>query len=68
LPSTPFFEVIFDRIEIIQETREHTEFHVRVKKVNKTRAIVGSVILKKPISNEYLAEFKILKKQGLKLT
>lgn len=59
-----FFEIILDRVDKIKETPEVFEWNLRVRKVNKTRALVGSMIVRQPISNEYKTEVKILKKQG----
>jgi len=60
-------EVILDRVEVVYETPDIAEWHVRVRKVNKTRAIVGFVIVREQLSNEHLGEFKVLKKQGCQL-
>jgi hypothetical protein len=56
-----------DRIEVINQTPEYAEWNVRVRKVNKTRSLVGSIVFRQPISNENSAEFKVLKKQGMQL-
>jgi len=59
-----FFEVIPDRVEVIYEDKSVIESNVRVKKVNKTRLVVGSVYFHVPFGNNIKVEIKTLKKQG----
>jgi len=53
-----------DRTEIIFETPSIVEFQIRVKKVNKTRSLVGSITFHEPFGNNIKVEGKALKKQG----
>ncbi|KAG5673201.1 hypothetical protein PVAND_003268 [Polypedilum vanderplanki] len=58
------FEAILDRFEIVTENTDIWEWHFKVRKVNKTRSIVGYTEVKIPIGNDYKVEMKVLKKQG----
>ena len=53
-----------DRTEVIFETPSIVEFQIRVKKVNKTRSLVGSITFHEPFGNNIKVEGKALKKQG----
>ena len=53
-----------DRVEVLFETPEIAEWHVFVRKVNKTRALVGYMEFRIPTGNDNKAEYKLLKKQG----
>ena len=64
--QTKFIEFILDRFEVLFNTPEITEFNVRVRKVNKTRALVGYITLNVPLGNDFTTEYKIMKKQGEK--
>ncbi|CAG9805781.1 unnamed protein product [Chironomus riparius] len=63
-PKTKFFEVILDRVEVLYEDPKFFETHLRVKKVNKTRTLVGYADIRQAIGNDCDAELKTLKKQG----
>jgi len=56
-----------DRLETILETPEYAEWHYRIKKMNKTRAVVGNILLRQPILNNDTMELKFLRKQGMYL-
>ncbi|KAL7037961.1 hypothetical protein ACKWTF_009418 [Chironomus riparius] len=59
-----FFELILDRFELLTESPEIADWHIRVRKVNKTRALVGFISIYEPFGNNFLTEYKVLKKQG----
>lgn len=59
--------MIFDRIEVLLESPETGEWHLKIRKVNKTRAIFGYIHFDHPIGNEVEIELKLLKKQGRNL-
>jgi len=59
-----YFEVILDRVEIVMENKNLMESHVQVRKVNKTRSLVGYAITHEPFGNDIVVEAKGLKKQG----
>jgi hypothetical protein len=59
-----FFEVIIDRFELVYENKDIFEWIIRVRKVNKTRFIVGKVIVKVPLGDEVVEEIRSMKKQG----
>ncbi|KAL7037958.1 hypothetical protein ACKWTF_009415 [Chironomus riparius] len=62
--SQKFFEVLLDRIEVIYEDKNIVEINARIKKLNKTRSIVGSVFYHVPFGNDIKIEIQTLKKQG----
>ncbi|KAG5679007.1 hypothetical protein PVAND_008616 [Polypedilum vanderplanki] len=67
LPESNFgkyFEVNLDRFEILYENKSIWEWHLKVRKVNKTRSIVGYVLTKVPIGDDFKSEGRLLKKQG----
>ncbi|KAL7037962.1 hypothetical protein ACKWTF_009419 [Chironomus riparius] len=59
-----FFEIILDCVEVLVETPEIAEWHVHVRKINKTRSLVGYMEFKIPMGNDNKAEYKLLRKQG----
>lgn len=59
-----YFELIVDRVENVFETPSILEWQIRVKKVNKTRALAGFITYHEPIGNHIKIGAKILKKQG----
>jgi len=66
--KTNFFEIILDRAEVLYQNPTFGEVSIRVKKVNRTRALIGYIALKNPLGNDFNAEYKTLKKQGKKLS
>ncbi|KAL7020230.1 hypothetical protein ACKWTF_011424 [Chironomus riparius] len=64
LPAGNYFEVIIDRIEVVQEVPGFSEWHLKVRKVNKTRQIFGYIELYIDFGNNLMVEYKCLKKQG----
>jgi hypothetical protein len=64
--ATTYLEIIVDRFEVIFETPEIGEWHTFVRKVNKTKALVGYVEYKVPFGNDFQMDYKLLKKQGMR--
>ncbi|KAG5673202.1 hypothetical protein PVAND_003269 [Polypedilum vanderplanki] len=62
--SGNYFEVNMDHFDVIKENKDYWEWHLKLRKVNKTRSLVGMVEIKKPIGNDFTAQINILKKQG----
>lgn len=63
--KSTYFEVILDRIEVVQEKPGISEWHLKVGKANKTKIITGFVILGFPLGNDIKMETKLMKKQGM---
>ncbi|KAG5667740.1 hypothetical protein PVAND_015710 [Polypedilum vanderplanki] len=64
LQNKIFFEALLDRFELVYENKEKFEWNVKIRKINKTRSILGYVIIKTSLGNEIVEEIKSLKKQG----
>ncbi|KAG5673203.1 hypothetical protein PVAND_003270 [Polypedilum vanderplanki] len=50
-----------DHFDVIKENKDYWEWHLKLRKVNKTRSLVGMVEIKKPIGNDFTAQINILK-------
>lgn len=62
-----YFDAQIDRIVEDFADKSLVDFSgVRVRKINKTRSIVGEVKFFKPLGNDVLIEIKLAKKQGEK--
>ena len=48
----------------MKETPGFGEWHLKVRKVNKTRLIFGYILLHIDFGNNLIVEYKCLKKQG----
>ncbi|KAL7020228.1 hypothetical protein ACKWTF_011423 [Chironomus riparius] len=64
LNENKYFEIIPDRIECLLESPETGYWHLKVRKVNKTRAIFGYISFFKPMGDGIELDAKALKKQG----
>lgn len=53
-----------DRFEIEFETKELAEWHLKIRKVNKSRAVYGYITTYVPMGNDFSTEYKTMKKQG----
>ena len=62
-----YLEIIPDRIERLLESTETGYWHLKVRRVNKTRAIFGYISFLKPMGDDIQLEAKSLKKQGKKI-
>jgi hypothetical protein len=62
--ANKFLEIILNRVENIFETPEVVKWHLNVRKINKTRAVIGYMEYTTTIGDDFKAEYKILKKQG----
>lgn len=66
-PSTSkstFSEIILDRIDVLFEAPETMKWDVKIKKINKTKTMIGSIILYINLGDNCKLEVKGLKKQG----
>ncbi|KAG5670617.1 hypothetical protein PVAND_000866 [Polypedilum vanderplanki] len=62
--SGQHFEVSVDHFEILYEDKSLSEWIIKIRRVNKTRAIFGKVLVHVPYGNDYKVGLKVLKKQG----
>lgn len=61
----PFFDIQIDRFEDIFTDPKYFNYStVKVRKVNKTRSIVGEMVNLQPIGNDVLGGGNLYKKQG----
>ncbi|KAG5678972.1 hypothetical protein PVAND_008587 [Polypedilum vanderplanki] len=59
-----YFEVNLDRFDVLEENKNIWEWNVKVKKINKTRSLVGYSLFNAPVGDDFKVEGKVLKKQG----
>lgn len=60
-----YFDVQLDRIEQLYSDLEYCDWSgLKVRKVNKTRSIIGEIKFFKPFGNDIMTEGKAYKKQG----
>lgn len=61
----PFFEVLLDHMEIIEQNTSLIDFsQLKVRKIKKIRSLIGEIKLHIPIGNDIMFELKAYKKQG----
>ena len=53
-----------DRVEVIFEAPKTMAWDVKIKKVNKTRSLIGVITLYINLGDDCKIELKVLKKQG----
>jgi hypothetical protein len=62
---TSYIDIQFDRIDIIFQDEKFVDFSkLKVRKVNKTRALIGEFTYKIPMGNDIMIEGRLYKKQG----
>ncbi|KAG5678975.1 hypothetical protein PVAND_008590 [Polypedilum vanderplanki] len=59
-----YFDAIIDRFEVVYENKSIWEWNIKVRKINKTRSLVGYVLVKEPLGNDFKDKTVLLKKQG----
>lgn len=63
--SQTYFDITFEKFELIFQDENFADFSkLRVKRQNRTRALVGEYTYKVPFGNEIMLEGKFYKKQG----
>lgn len=64
LPQPAYFDVQIDRFEQVESDKSIVDFRIRVRKVNKTRSLIGEVVIGKPSGDDIMFSAKCFKKQG----
>lgn len=59
-----YFDIILDRVECVLESPDTGEWHLKVRKANKNRAVFGYVFFEYPVGNSIEMDLNLLKKQG----
>ncbi|KAL7015790.1 hypothetical protein ACKWTF_016680 [Chironomus riparius] len=63
--NSAYFDVQIDRVEQIFADEKYTDWTgVKVKKLNKTRSVIGDVIIYQPLGDEIIVEGRGFMKQG----
>lgn len=60
-----YFDIQLDRFEVLYADPKVVEFNnIKVRKINKTRSIIGNISYHVPIDENMICITKVLKKQG----